>query len=108
MNIMIESFTRWLVGKCGLDSIHLAPVSPLARVTSTRIVCGDCAGDEVAPRQTLLRSDHSCAECGGHNYALAAPLAIPRSAVLREVRAAAGQSLRLGREDKTREVVDLF
>jgi hypothetical protein len=37
-----------------------------------RIVCGDCAGYDLLPRQTYLTKDNCCSGCGGRSYALAA------------------------------------
>lgn len=54
----------------------LAKVSEASvpRVTSTQIVCGDCAGDGVFPVKTLLTSIGTCSRCAGHNIVLAAKL----------------------------------
>lgn len=42
--------------------------------TEIEIVCGDCAGEEVLPRRTNLRSDGRCAVCGGRSFVSAAKL----------------------------------
>jgi hypothetical protein len=36
------------------------------------IVCGNCSGDGISPRRTLLDARGRCADCGGTSYMLAA------------------------------------
>ncbi|MGA9768751.1 MAG: hypothetical protein WBV94_06915 [Blastocatellia bacterium] len=43
-------------------------------ITRTMIVCGDCAGDSINPRKTLLTKEGRCASCGGNSYVLASIL----------------------------------
>lgn len=43
-------------------------------VSRTKIVCGDCAGNDLLPIQTSLTTDRRCAECGGRSYELASRL----------------------------------
>ena len=54
----------------------LEPVSKgaIPRVTQIQIVCGDCAGDALFPRKTLMMSDGACSRCGGRNIVLVAKL----------------------------------
>lgn len=52
---------------------QLLPAS-VPRMTLTQIVCGDCAGDAVLPKQTFLMADGSCSRCGGRNFVLASTL----------------------------------
>lgn len=40
-------------------------------ITSTLIVCGDCAGDQPLALKTFLAADFTCSGCGGRSYALA-------------------------------------
>jgi hypothetical protein len=40
------------------------------------IVCGDCAGDGVNPRKTLMAANGTCANCGGRSFVLASKLQI--------------------------------
>lgn len=47
-------------------------------VTETRIVCGNCGGDDPLPRETLLTMDGCCDCCGGRSYVLAINLEIAR------------------------------
>src|SRR5882724_7658920 len=44
----------------------------MPRMTSVQIVCGDCAGEEILPRRTVLTAAGRCAKCGGRSYELAA------------------------------------
>lgn len=46
----------------------------LPKTTAIEIICGDCAGDELLPLRTKLRSDGRCAVCGGRSYVPAAKL----------------------------------
>ena len=42
------------------------------RASSVMIVCGNCMGNGLNPRKTLLSADGSaCATCGSHSYVLA-------------------------------------
>lgn len=50
----------------GRVSARPAPVSIVVA-----IICGDCAGDGLLPRQTMLSRDGSCRTCGGRSYVLA-------------------------------------
>jgi hypothetical protein len=43
-------------------------------VTRTEIVCGDCSGDSLLPKRTLLTTNGDCAGCGGRSYELASKL----------------------------------
>lgn len=40
-------------------------------ITTTIIICGNCAGDEQLPRRTLLSAEGKCSCCGGSSYVLA-------------------------------------
>lgn len=40
----------------------------------TRIICGDCAGYELVPRQTWVTSRGVCSGCGGSSFVLAGDL----------------------------------
>jgi hypothetical protein len=55
------------------------PISRAAMplITTTEIVCGDCAGEARVPCKTLLTSDGACAGCGGGNYQLACDFYAP-------------------------------
>lgn len=55
----------------------------MTRVTETRIVCGDCAGDEILPRKTNLTTDGRCAECGGLSYIPASVIGVALGKTLR-------------------------
>ena len=56
-------------------------ISTLPPITSTFIVCGDCAGEGDLPIKTLMRQDGHCATCGGGSFALAADLAARKRAL---------------------------
>lgn len=43
----------------------------LPTATAVRIICGNCAGDEMLPVQTNLTSAGACAVCGGHSFVIA-------------------------------------
>jgi hypothetical protein len=47
-------------------------------VTKTKIVCGDCAGNEAVPHTTFLTKDGCCDACGGRSFTLAANLELSR------------------------------
>lgn len=49
----------------------LKDLQSLPQLTEMRIVCGDCAGDEIAAQETGLMSDGSCANCGGRSFVCA-------------------------------------
>ncbi len=57
--------------KAALEPVSRASVP---HVTSTQIVCGDCAGDATFPVKTLLTSIGTCSRCGGGSYVLAAKI----------------------------------
>ncbi|HQZ81617.1 MAG TPA: hypothetical protein PLR83_00225 [Pyrinomonadaceae bacterium] len=61
----------------------ISPAS-IPAVTATRIVCGDCAGDETLPRKTMLTADGRCAECGGRSYIPASVIGIALGKTLRD------------------------
>lgn len=50
---------------------------PARELTTQRIICGNCAGEEDHPRKTLLSTAGNCAKCGGRSYALASKLFQP-------------------------------
>jgi hypothetical protein len=43
----------------------------MPHVTTTQIVCGDCAGDDLLPLRTLLTNEGKCSRCGGSSFVLA-------------------------------------
>jgi hypothetical protein len=47
------------------------PIVAAREITRTMIVCGDCAGDSINPRKTLLTKEGRCSCCGGNSYVLA-------------------------------------
>jgi hypothetical protein len=51
-----------------------APVAALRSETHVQIVCGNCGGDDLVPRKTLLCEDGRCSHCGGRSYIPAARL----------------------------------
>jgi hypothetical protein len=66
--------TSPLETKVFIDRPEVAP----RETTSTMIVCGDCGGDGLNPRKTILTKQGRCAGCGGRSYVLAVNLEIAR------------------------------
>src|SRR5437763_16780247 len=74
------------------DRVSCAPRPPVVfikrlqvaprELTERLIVCGDCGGDGLNPRKTLLTEQGRCASCGGQSYVLAANLEIARRVAL--------------------------
>jgi hypothetical protein len=66
----------------GIMRFAVQPLSSAAvpRVTSTQIVCGDCAGLGLLPVKTFLTSVYTCSRCDGKSYVLASKL--PKAADL--------------------------
>jgi DnaJ-class molecular chaperone len=55
-------------------NLRQVPSTAIPRVTSTQIVCGDCAGLGLLPVKTFLTSVYTCSRCAGRNYVLATTL----------------------------------
>lgn len=74
-NWAVEDSHNWAVKPTTMKSessvLIKQPYVTARAVTTTMIVCGDCAGGDKLPRKTFLTEDGRCDGCGGHSFVLA-------------------------------------
>ena len=74
------------------DYVH--PEKAALHYSPVQIICGDCAGDGIAPMKTFMDRAGKCERCGGVSYVLASErgLMLRRSLAQRGLHVVAGES----------------